>query len=440
MENKRVLRRVLAAAITLTSFALPSSASASSFSDPQDTVITNFPFSSLDSTADRFDRYLVSRASNAISSYLATPSIMRTFVFKGYTDVRCDPVAFKKRYPRLDNLCVRRADKTTLGNWTLSLQRANTLKTQVTAGLSGSDFTKARWVVEGLGESKAEATLTDCRRAQDLSPCADDRRAEVVLRRSPGNEPAVKALGDDFVFPYNGDFSGDLSANDLCPESPCSWSVITPPSAGRVELSPSGQMRFTPTPDFSGTVSLQYRLASRSSSDTALVNITILPPSGVVPGEFSQAVKLTAPLWARLSLNERFSLGIQPVCSLGSVSENRCGNRVGSVGAYTEIMNATVTEVSVAVPLGYPSHRFSVEPPALGSVITPNKPLFGTAKFSQATQPNAPFKLTIGLKVEYRLVWYHTDRANNLVIDLTQDGTRYVSVSADMGVVGNVAG
>jgi hypothetical protein len=439
MNNQRTIGGVLAAILTLVSLALPTS-SASAITE--DKLITNFRFDTFNASAKFFDRQLVASAAQDMRKYLTAPSTSRRFVFKGYTDVRCNPAEFKKRYPRLKHLdvCAVRADKTTLGNWTLSLERALTLRDQVLARLSADEIASVKFEIEALAESKANASLTDCQRSPDTSPCSDDRRASIYLRRVYDPDRAVEALGDAPVFRYNDVFSFDVSANDSCLEASCVWSLVSPPSTGRVVMNPNGTATFVPpSADFSGTSSFQYHITAGTKGATALVTITVLPPPTIEPGVVSDAVKLTTPVWARLGVNEKFSLSVAPSCAVGVPVANRCEISDGSAGAYEAVQSATLTSLIATPPRGYRTSRFSVASPALGSVISPNTTIAGTFRFAQATQANDPFQVTAGLLIEYRKVWYHVDRNNRLIIDRTETNFRYSSITSKVGVIGNVS-
>lgn len=438
MKNQRTVGGVLAAILTLVSLALPTS-SASAITE--DKLISNFRFDSFLASAKLFDRQLVASAAQDMRKYLTAPSTSRRFVFKGYTDVRCNPAEFKKRYPRLRHLdvCAVRADKTTLGNWTLSLERALTLRDQVLARLSADEIASDKFILEALAESEAEATLTDCRRSPDTAPCSEDRRASIYLRRVYEPDRAIEALGDAPVFRYNDVFSFDVSANDSCLEASCVWSLVSPPSTGRVVMNPNGTATFTPpSADFSGTSSFQYHVTAGTKSATALVTIAVLPPPTIEPGVVSDAVKLTTPVWARLGVNEKFALSVAPSCAVGVPVANRCEISDGSAGAYEAVQSAALTSLIVTPPRGYLSSRFSVTSPALGSALAPNVPVVGSFRFAQATQAKDPFRVTAGLRIEYVRVWYHLDRSNTRVVDKTETRIEYVSVTSKLGVIGNV--
>ncbi len=448
-------------------------------------VIKGFYFTSLMSDANRFPNSALTTAVAGVRSYLAQDK--PAFASYGYSDKRCS----SSNYPNIPGACTMRADGTTWANWSLSLQRANTLRDEVTSRLTTAERNKVipLWKARGWGEKYAVATIAQCQAAQDSWPCQGDRHADLVLQATQPPPPTTTttsttippppppppttppttppqppvANNDAFSFEYvsSGSYSNNVAGNDTCPAGSCSFSTASQPASGSVSVSPTGVFAFTAPQYFTGRASFTYRISSSNGlSSTASVSINVNPPS--MPGApvMNSTVATSSPRWARLSTNEKYVTSLALSCATGVKSQRRCTTDLGPVGAYTEISKVSVISVTLCAPPSsparpdpinsdckrstYPVSRYRI--PTLGDLSTTQlintatgafTPATGLLKFSQATPTSSNFTLHVTTETEYHEVSFRRDTSGAVTVVTDDTRVRVQSSNTTIGVVGS---
>ena len=93
----------------------------------------------------------------------------------------------------------------------------------------------------------------------------------------------LTAVGDEFTTPANTALTGDVGLNDTISDG-CTFTIVSGPSHGTVELAEDGTFTYTPTTGYQGTDTFSYKVCQSApyagNCSTATVTITV----GEAPG------------------------------------------------------------------------------------------------------------------------------------------------------------
>lgn len=103
---------------------------------------------------------------------------------------------------------------------------------------------------------------------QGCDPCDVCGVGMAIFIVAPNNPPV--ALNDSATTPMNTPVSGNVALNDSDPDGHAlTFSIVTPPSSGSLQLNSNGTFTYTPAPFFHGVVNAVYRTCDIFNSCTA---------------------------------------------------------------------------------------------------------------------------------------------------------------------------
>ncbi|PNY82379.1 Ig-like domain-containing protein [Deinococcus koreensis] len=173
------------------------------------------------------------------------------------------------------------------GQGTFELQPDGTVKFTPAPGFTGTS-TVPYTIEDALGQTSNPATLQV---TVSPLPFAANDSAQTPLNTPVTVSPLANDLGRPGV-PL------DPKTIDLDPSTPGQQTSVTVPGKGTFELQPGGTVRFTPEPDFTGTVTLPYTVkdAEGKATNVALIQITVNPPAAPVAKDDSATTPAGTPV------------------------------------------------------------------------------------------------------------------------------------------------